>query len=67
MVTHLSPPPHRRYYNARYIELKTPDVINSAGGQIPSKQPPYQPSVIDLVAAASRMKGCCLPWGCPAS
>lgn len=56
-----------QYYNARYIELKTPDVINSAGGQIPSKQPPYQPSVIDLVAAASRMKGCCLPWGCPAS
>ena len=48
------------YYNARYVELKTLDLV-SPGNQ------PFAPLQGIEVQQAARMRGCCLPWDCASS
>jgi hypothetical protein len=50
------------YYNGRYLELKTPDLINGPGGETSNDLKPYQLFVPELRAVSLKMKGCCLPW-----
>lgn len=51
------------YYNARYIEIKSPDVID--GGPTGEGRLPHEPYVPTLVATAGLMSpGLPLPWNC---
>lgn len=46
------------YYNARYVELKTLDLVNHGTNA------PFAPLQAIEAAQADRMRGCCLPWNC---